>query len=716
MSGRVLSGRYLLGDRLGAGGMGVVWRAQDLVLHREVAVKTVSGPGVTPEAAARLEREARAAAGLSTSPHVVTVHDFGRDGETLFIVMELAPGRTLDRVLAADGPPTQARAVDWARQVCAALEAAHERGIVHRDIKPANVILTPDGTVKVLDFGIAWFHPALGLDQLSQVGGVLGSVPWMSPEQARGTQVGPASDLYSLGCLLHHLLTGQPPFSDRDALSQIVAHATEVPEPPSSTCPGLPTDLDTLVADLLAKSPDLRPTSAAETAARLGAIAELLGNAATAGRARPRTLSERSTGRPVSRRTLLMGIGVVVTGGTTTVVVPKVLDRREGGTGPGPVKTKWKVPGEFHAVGQVGSVLLTATPSPEPVVRARDARTGKELWQLPKEADLVPGSLSSSADSVLVDRYLDPLQGLDARTGKARWTHRRKSEVDEVTSGGYTVFTDGALFTAYGAWVYRLDPRTGTELWSRRMNSDLPTVHGLEHHGGLLFARDWQGWWTAIDPATGTLRWTYRAGDPGGNVSVGFAGAANGKIYFNGDGSKGLHVVSAADGSTLPPLKAYGWILAEPGIALGSNSESETTAWSLTDGRQLWSLPVLSRALATVGTTALMDKGAPAGGVLAANLRTGAVLWEADDLVFMGSPEQSDEQPWLFLLTNDPTHLVRVDPNTGRRSSVGIIPQIPSSAAWFDGTLYATCRDATQAPPVKNPNLYAVDAPRLPRL
>ncbi|MGW2107086.1 serine/threonine-protein kinase [Streptomyces sp. NPDC001948] len=190
MPGPVLSGRYLLGDRLGAGGMGVVWRAQDLVLHREVAVKTVSGPDVTPEAAARLEREARAAAGLSTSPHVVTVHDFGRDGETLFIVMELAPGRTLDRVLAADGPPAPARAVDWVRQVCAALEAAHERGIVHRDIKPANVILTPDGTVKVLDFGIAWFHPALGLDQLSQAGGVLGSVPWMSPEQARGTQVG----------------------------------------------------------------------------------------------------------------------------------------------------------------------------------------------------------------------------------------------------------------------------------------------------------------------------------------------------------------------------------------------------------------------------------------------------------------------------------------------------------------------------------------------
>ncbi|MFF3957704.1 protein kinase [Streptomyces sp. NPDC001890] len=711
MPGPVLSGRYLLGDRLGAGGMGVVWRAQDLVLHREVAVKTVSGPDVTPEAAARLEREARAAAGLSTSPHVVTVHDFGRDGETLFIVMELAPGRTLDRVLAADGPPAPARAVDWVRQVCAALEAAHERGIVHRDIKPANVILTPDGTVKVLDFGIAWFHPALGLDQLSQAGGVLGSVPWMSPEQARGTQVGPASDLYSLGCLLHHLLTGQPPFSGRDALSQIVAHTTEVPEPPSRTCPGLPAELDALAADLLAKAPDRRPTSAAETAARLGAVAELLGNAATAGRARPRTPSEHSTGRPVSRRTVLIGIGVVVTGGTTAVVVPRMLDHREGGTRQGAVKTKWKVPGEFHVFRQVGSVLLTKTPE-EPVFRAKDAHTGKELWQLPEKMQFVHRSLSFSADSLLVNRSFDTVQCLDARTGKVRWTHRREPDVDEVTSGGYAVFADGALFTAFGAWVYRLDPRTGTEIWSRRMNSDLPTVRGLEHHGGLLFAQDWKEWWTAIDPATGTPRWTDRSGDPGTNIPVDFAGAADGKIYFN-DG-KNLRVVNAADGSSLPPLKANGRILAEHGIALGSNSASAMTAWSLTDSRQLWSLPGTTTDLATVGTTVLMGKDTPAEAVVAANLRTGEVLWEADDLVFLGGLEESTKQPWLFRLTSDPTHMVRIEPDTGRRSSIGTFPQNLSSAAWFDGTLYATCGDVDQAGSGENLNLYAVDAPRLP--
>ncbi|MEU0402712.1 protein kinase [Streptomyces sp. NPDC006197] len=712
MSGRVLSGRYLLGNRLGAGGMGVVWRAQDLVLHREVAVKTVSGPGVTSEAAVRLEREARAAAGLSNSPHVVTVHDFGRDGETLFIVMELAPGRTLDRVLAADGPPAPARAVDWARQVCAALEAAHERGIVHRDVKPANVILTPDGTVKVLDFGIAWFHPALGLDQLSQVGGVLGSAPWMSPEQARGTQVGPASDLYSLGCLLHHLLTGQPPFSDRDALSQVVAHVTEAPEPPSRTCPGLPVEIDTLVADLLAKSPDHRPASAAETAARLGAIAELLGNAATTGRARPRPVPEPSTGRPVSRRTLLIGIGVVVTGGTTAVVVPKVLDRPERGTGLGPLKTKWKVPGEFHSFGQVGSVLLTTAPSSEGVVfQARDAHTGKALWQLPENTEFVPGSLSFSTDSLLVRRSYDTAQCLDARTGKVRWTHRREPDKDEVTSGGYAVFADGALFTAFGAWVYRLDPRTGTEIWSRRMTSNLGTVYGLEHHGGLVFAQDWKEWWTAFDPASGTPRWTDKSGEPGTNIPVDFAGAANGKIYFQDD--EGLRVVNAADGSALPPLKASGRILAEHGIAFSDSSASGAAAWSLTDGRRLWNLPDTTWHLATAGTTVLLSKRTPDTGLIAANILTGAVLWETDDLVFIGSPpEERDEQPWLFSRTSGTNDVVQVDPGTGRRSSLGIFPQNPISAAWFDGTLYVTCGDGMQAESVKNANLYAADAPR----
>ncbi|MFC8538187.1 serine/threonine-protein kinase [Streptomyces sp. NPDC057249] len=212
------------------------------------------------------------------------------------------PARALDRVLAAEGPPAVAHAVNWARQVCVALEAAHDAGIVHRDIKPANAVLGPDGTVRVLDFGIAWFHRDLGLDRISQAGGVLGSAPWMSPEQARGEEVGPASDLYSLGCLLHQLLCGQPPFGDRDALAQIVAHAQQVPDPPSAHRSGVPVDLDLLVGELLARSPENRPESAAATAARLGAVARELGVEETTGR--PRRLRCRQGRRPPAPRSV----------------------------------------------------------------------------------------------------------------------------------------------------------------------------------------------------------------------------------------------------------------------------------------------------------------------------------------------------------------------------------------------------------------------------
>ncbi|MFW6694120.1 serine/threonine-protein kinase [Streptomyces sp. MAR4 CNX-425] len=280
MTVHLLGGRYELTERISAGGMGVVWAARDRVLHRTVAVKVLSGAGVAPDAVARLEREARAAAGLAENPHVVTVHDFGRDGDAVFVVMERVAGETLDAVLRAGAPPRPDVAADWVRQVCTALEAAHAAGVIHRDIKPANAILTPDGTVKVLDFGIALFHPRHGLERLSR-DLVVGSVPWMSPEQIRGGSLDHRSDLYSVGCLLYELLTGRPPFGDRDAYGQFVAHVTEQPTAPGLVRPGVPPALDALTMRLLAKSPDARPDSAAAVAAELAPLSR--GPAAAAG-------------------------------------------------------------------------------------------------------------------------------------------------------------------------------------------------------------------------------------------------------------------------------------------------------------------------------------------------------------------------------------------------------------------------------------------------
>ncbi|MFJ7158850.1 serine/threonine-protein kinase [Streptomyces sp. NPDC101118] len=280
MRGRLLGGRYRLGKRLGAGGMGVVWEAHDDLLHRTVAVKVLPDTPETPEALARLEREARAAAGLSENRHVVTVHDFGREAGTAYVVMERVRGHTLDELLRRWGPPAPARAVEWTRQVCVGLAAAHAAGVVHRDVKPSNVIVTPDLSVKILDFGIAWFHPALGLERLTG-GSAIGSAPWMSPEQIQAGRIDHRTDLYSVGCLLFELLTGRPPFGDRQLHSQFVAHVTEAPVAPGTVRADLPPVLDELVLALLAKSPDDRPQRAADVAARLGGIAGELGAAAT---------------------------------------------------------------------------------------------------------------------------------------------------------------------------------------------------------------------------------------------------------------------------------------------------------------------------------------------------------------------------------------------------------------------------------------------------
>jgi eukaryotic-like serine/threonine-protein kinase len=265
----VLGGRYLLGEVLGTGGMATVWRATDEVLGREVAVKVVS-----PQHAAdagfltRLEREARHAAQLN-HPRVVTVFDCGVDNGTAFIVMELVPGRTLRQVLDDAGPLPAERAVGIAAAVCEALEVAHAAGLVHRDIKPANIVVSGD-EVKVLDFGIA---RAYGWADGTPTLGALGTVAYLSPEQSSGGPASPQSDLYSLGCVLFEMLTGEPPFAADSPIELASRHVHDEPGPPSARQPGVPEQVDEITTRLLAKHPAARPASAA--AARAGLLAAL---------------------------------------------------------------------------------------------------------------------------------------------------------------------------------------------------------------------------------------------------------------------------------------------------------------------------------------------------------------------------------------------------------------------------------------------------------
>jgi len=269
MRTRVLAGRYVLREVLGVGGMATVWRANDQVLGREVAVKVLS-PQYAADARflARFEREARHVARLS-HPSLVTIFDCGVDDGAAFIVMELVSGRTVRQVLDVQGPLPLAEAIRVAVAVCEALEVAHAAGLVHRDIKPANIVIS-GGDVKVLDFGIARAEGAAGGTGTL---GVLGTAAYLSPEQASGGRAGPQADLYSLGCVLFEMLTGTAPFSADSAVGLAYRHVHDDPGPLSARRPEVPAQLDWITARLLAKDPSERPPTAA--AARAGLLAAL---------------------------------------------------------------------------------------------------------------------------------------------------------------------------------------------------------------------------------------------------------------------------------------------------------------------------------------------------------------------------------------------------------------------------------------------------------
>jgi serine/threonine-protein kinase len=267
---RTLAGRYRLEEVIGRGGMSTVYRATDLSLDRVVAVKVAMDPLLErdPVYVARFKREARAAAALS-HPGAVTVFDAGADDATRYIVMECVDGRDLAKVLRDEGPLEPARAAHITEQVADTLAAAHAAGIVHRDVKPGNVMVEgrpPAERAKVLDFGIARTPDAVSLTQTASV---LGTAPYMSPEQAMGQPADARSDIYSLGCVLYEMLTGKPPFTAEVPAAVLHQHVRVAPKPPRELNPAIPPALDGLVLQMLAKDPGDRPQTAAEVRDRL---------------------------------------------------------------------------------------------------------------------------------------------------------------------------------------------------------------------------------------------------------------------------------------------------------------------------------------------------------------------------------------------------------------------------------------------------------------
>jgi eukaryotic-like serine/threonine-protein kinase len=265
----LFDGRYRIQRKLGAGGMADVYLAEDQELGRRVAIKILNDRHANDDQfIERFRREAKNAAALN-HPSIVSIYDRGEAEDTYYIAMEFLDGRTLKELIVSRGAAPINVAIEYARQILSALRFAHRHGIVHRDIKPHNVLVDSEGRVKVTDFGIA----RAGTSQMTETGSIVGTAQYLSPEQARGGEIDPRSDLYSLGVVLYELLTGKTPFDGETPVEIAMKHLSNPPQPPSKLRSDIPPELDQVVMRALAKNPDDRYQNAEEMEADLERVA-----------------------------------------------------------------------------------------------------------------------------------------------------------------------------------------------------------------------------------------------------------------------------------------------------------------------------------------------------------------------------------------------------------------------------------------------------------
>ena len=373
---RALAGRYELEVPLGRGGSGEVWRGRDMATNRPVAIKLVElslidDPGLLAETIGRFRREATVISGLR-HPNIVGALDAGRMGNQLFMVMELAPGISLssmmdERAARGMGLFPVASVLRIAEQVCAGLAAAQEAGVVHRDIKPSNLMVTPQLGVKIIDFGIARLL-ADNSPRLTLPAHTVGTLAYMSPEQAQGHDVDGRADLYSLGCVLYQLLSGRPPFFSALPGALLMMQVMDTAAPLDDARPELPAGLSELVSDLLEKEPAARPANATEVISRIAAIQGTLGSEV------PEYEADRETITANDRLDMVGGTRrdeVILESGRSAVLTP---ERMPGLSGPNPMAaTSWE-----PAVPALG--LTMPVQAPYPVA----AQPAPPIWSAPQ--------------------------------------------------------------------------------------------------------------------------------------------------------------------------------------------------------------------------------------------------------------------------------------------------------------------------------------------
>jgi serine/threonine-protein kinase len=251
----ILGNRYEIEEKIGSGGMAIVYKAKDTLLNRPVAVKILRDQFVSDEGfIRRFHREAQSAASLS-HPNIVSIYDVGRENDCDYIVMEYVNGKTLKEVIRDRGPLSVSEALNITKQIGEALAHAHSNQIIHRDIKPQNILVTSEGRIKVTDFGIA---RAVSAATLTHTGDIVGSVHYLSPEQAKGSQTTAQSDIYSLGIILYELVTGRVPYDGDTPITVALKHIQDIPEMPGKLVSGISSELDSVIMKAIAKNTEDR--------------------------------------------------------------------------------------------------------------------------------------------------------------------------------------------------------------------------------------------------------------------------------------------------------------------------------------------------------------------------------------------------------------------------------------------------------------------------